>query len=790
MTMDGSDLPSIEEIIQAGRRADINDALELVGRQVPPIRARRPRPEDPLRIVYIMPRTAPGGGARVLFEHANALDSLGADVTVMSHFGRPDWIDLQCQFQRVPLGEPIAPSIPSCDLIVCGYWDEVLTARHLAMAPVVHFEQGDFHLYEEIPVSIAALVKASMQAADLTITVGAGAKAALKERFDIDAITIANAIDGSRFFPDEHSERKSMLVIGWDGTTFKGIDVCREVANRLHCEYPGLPVVWVTPQPPQGDCFGEVVVAPSQEELARHYREARVYVAASRYESFPLTPLEAMASGTPVVTTANAGVLNYARDGENALVVGVDDTDALVDAVRRVLDDEALAEQLRAGGLRTARALSWPQVCADLYARYRELCATFPYEPSCEDTFDLAGLSSRSSADQLRLQERIASCPTDTLVVPVSRKALDGRRLVRWETIATFANRPRGVTRALITLDGEDEVEDAICQDGLDLLRKGDPHNALRSFLSEFQQASSEDQVLLGRWVIVALLQTGQHAEAWRLGTTLVRSHPLGTDYYRLLGQARSADGHPPAPVLAEIIDLLGRAAREQEWFEDSPCSSSTDEEDLTMRPQRSVLEELHDAYFVQRVAVSSQFATMPRSHFFSQLLAGKTVLHVGYADWPITDVTQNLHVQLDAICAELDGVDPHDEAARLIAPHVRGKLFRDLADVHGRYDYVLVPEVIEHVGDLETFFASLDTIEFSTIIITAPDAYSCMARHFDLVREANNDTFVEVVHPDHNCWFTPYTLRNVVKKYTTWSVMEPLYFFNGISLMLIANKA
>jgi hypothetical protein len=45
------------------------------------------------------------------------------------------------------------------------------------------------------------------------------------------------------------------------------------------------------------------------------------------------------------------------------------------------------------------------------------------------------------------------------------------------------------------------------------------------------------------------------------------------------------------------------------------------------------------------------------------------------------------------------------------------------------------------------------------------------------------------VVHPDHNCWFTPYTLRNLVTKYTTWAVMDTVWFFNGISLMLFANK-
>jgi hypothetical protein len=202
-----------------------------------------------------------------------------------------------------------------------------------------------------------------------------------------------------------------------------------------------------------------------------------------------------------------------------------------------------------------------------------------------------------------------------------------------------------------------------------------------------------------------------------------------------------------------------------------------------------SSIAELHDPYFVQKVKVSRQFAATPKTQFFTQFLAGKSVLHVGYADWPITDLNANLHVQLDPVCARLDGVDPHDEAADAIRPYVRGELFRSIDEVTASYDVVLIPEVIEHVGNLETFFREIDRVDFKTALITAPDAYSCMHRHFELVNDPEDETFIEVVHPDHNCWFTPYTFRNLVTKYTTWAVMDTVWFFNGISLMLFANK-
>ena len=198
-----------------------------------------------------------------------------------------------------------------------------------------------------------------------------------------------------------------------------------------------------------------------------------------------------------------------------------------------------------------------------------------------------------------------------------------------------------------------------------------------------------------------------------------------------------------------------------------------------------SPLETIHDPYFVQRVAVRRELQNVPRFEVFRRILANRSVLHVGYADWPITTIEANLHVQLDTICSRLDGVDPHDEAAALIRPHVKGKLFTSLGEVNDRYEVLLVPEVIEHVGDVATFLSDLHQVEFNEVIITAPDAYSCR-NFFDF--PSGSAEFIEVVHPDHHAWYSPYTLSNLVAKFTDWTI-EGVWFVNAISLMLVASK-
>ncbi|MCW8309317.1 hypothetical protein AruPA_20035 [Acidiphilium sp. PA] len=66
------------------------------------------------------------------------------------------------------------------------------------------------------------------------------------------------------------------------------------------------------------------------------------------------------------------------------------------------------------------------------------------------------------------------------------------------------------------------------------------------------------------------------------------------------------------------------------------------------------------------------------------------------------------------------------------------------------------------------------------------PDAYQCRERHFDYVVET--ETFVEIVHPDHNVWYTPYTLFNTIKKYCRMNTKK-MWFFNEISILALIAK-
>jgi len=94
-----------------------------------------------------------------------------------------------------------------------------------------------------------------------------------------------------------------------------------------------------------------------EETLAVMYRLAGVFVFPSLYEGFGLPPLEAMASGTPVVTSNVSSLPEVA--GDAAVLVDPYDPDSIAGGIERVLTDENVRRDLRRKGLARAQQFSW-----------------------------------------------------------------------------------------------------------------------------------------------------------------------------------------------------------------------------------------------------------------------------------------------------------------------------------------------------------------------------------------------------------------------------------------------
>ena len=107
------------------------------------------------------------------------------------------------------------------------------------------------------------------------------------------------------------------------------------------------------------------------ETLAAFYRLARAFVFPSLYEGFGLPPLEAMACGTPVVTSNVSSLPEVA--GGAALLVDPNDEEAIANGIVRAVTDDPLRKELIELGKQRARTFSWKQSVQKIHEIYMQV---------------------------------------------------------------------------------------------------------------------------------------------------------------------------------------------------------------------------------------------------------------------------------------------------------------------------------------------------------------------------------------------------------------------------------
>jgi glycosyltransferase involved in cell wall biosynthesis len=105
------------------------------------------------------------------------------------------------------------------------------------------------------------------------------------------------------------------------------------------------------------------------DELPLWYNAAELFVYPSLYEGFGLPPLEAMACGTPVITSNVSSLPEVV--GEAGLTVDPMDIEGLAESMNQVLDDGALRQTMRERGLARAGHFSWARAARETVEVYR-----------------------------------------------------------------------------------------------------------------------------------------------------------------------------------------------------------------------------------------------------------------------------------------------------------------------------------------------------------------------------------------------------------------------------------
>jgi glycosyltransferase involved in cell wall biosynthesis len=195
---------------------------------------------------------------------------------------------------------------------------------------------------------------------------------------------VFNALDSSIWASVERASARDMFgipndarVVVWHGRVemqTKGLDILMDAWERVCGERPGqhlrLAILGngqdfqalrqrIAALPDQNVTWIDSFV--SDRKFIRSFLAAGdIYAFPSRVEGLPNAPVEAMASGLPIVASDASGVRDILKDGEasGGIIVPIDDVQAFATALGRVLDDGNLRRNLAVGGLERAKAFA------------------------------------------------------------------------------------------------------------------------------------------------------------------------------------------------------------------------------------------------------------------------------------------------------------------------------------------------------------------------------------------------------------------------------------------------
>ncbi|MFC7372367.1 glycosyltransferase family 4 protein [Fictibacillus iocasae] len=314
-----------------------------------------------MKIVIPIQSLEVGGGCKFLADIANALHMRGHDVTVVISEWAPIKYALRCKVVRVK--KLSAETIPFGDVVLPNFYVTFDAAYQAWPSQCIRLCQG----FEPSWLEDKTAALSTYQNDVPVICISHYLNRQVKAVNGRDNFVVNYGVDPQIFNPYGPSTKKlnsgipSIMYIGRDpslGYAVKGFEdfyrsmqILQEVyqkpflVNLIVAEGDlSMPGVSVHKFPSAGE-----------KEMADFYRSSDLFVFSSWAEGFGLPPLEAMACGTPVVTTNCGGVMDFCQQRHNATIVPPRNPEMLASAVKSLLENKRQQALQKVNGFVTAK---------------------------------------------------------------------------------------------------------------------------------------------------------------------------------------------------------------------------------------------------------------------------------------------------------------------------------------------------------------------------------------------------------------------------------------------------
>lgn len=354
---------------------------------------------NPLKISMVLPFpvTKPVGGAKIMYEYANRLAERGHRVTVFHSIKRPfkysrtpvwlrrfvfflrgverpGWFDLDSR-----VGSKIVPEIsdmylPEADIVMSTWWQMAYAIN--AMSPS-RGRKFNFIQDHEIWKGQQELVHKSYSLDLHHIVIARYLQDLVHEKSGRKPVHIPNAIDTSRFrlmIPPEKRDSFSVIMM-YSQEPRKGTQFGMQCLLLLKERFPALRVTLFGVYEEPSDLPEGFIYHRRPSNLPELFNQSAIFASPSLGEGWALPPAEAMACGCALACTEIGGHLDYAVDGDTAVLFPPSDSDAMFKGLFGLMTDtEERIRLSRNGHQMITGSFSWEKSVAALEDQfYRSL---------------------------------------------------------------------------------------------------------------------------------------------------------------------------------------------------------------------------------------------------------------------------------------------------------------------------------------------------------------------------------------------------------------------------------
>lgn len=338
---------------------------------------RRGRP----RITYVLHDLVVAGGVLSVIQLVNELILLGVEARIVGLFEDPAIYDWTRLFTRPIIfrnKRELIMNFPKTDIAVATIWNTApwvaeLVENGQAHESVYFMQDYEPWFFREDEIESREKVMETYRMIGNKIVKSEWLRGMLAED-GFSAHKIPLGMDLGRFYPrDVNKSGQSILAMARPRMPRRGFQPTMEALGQVKRTMPEVEIIFfgdrfLASQHIPFDYRDEGVVT-NQDQLARLYSEADVFLDGSDFQGFGRCGLEAMACGAACVLTGVGGVTEYAKDGENSLVVPPKQPEAFAAAMTKILNDSGLKQRLVKAGFSTVKA----------YCHKREAKQTFDY---------------------------------------------------------------------------------------------------------------------------------------------------------------------------------------------------------------------------------------------------------------------------------------------------------------------------------------------------------------------------------------------------------------------------